>query len=800
MSEDDEFLNSLLETFRDDADTLIHTLSDGLFTLEEEGTRTHADIIENIFRSTHSLKGASRVVKLKGIETVCQNMENIFSLMKKGEYIPDKDAYDLFHNGVAVLRDLVFNTNDCGIFSGDVVRSLRELLDRINDNLQNSSKTPSISPSLSKNPIPQVHNPSNPDIIEPENVNQSESHKPEHHHTKKPNRLKDSKNSEYYGYYNQKIDTVRISSEKLNKIITSSEDLLATRLSTDQRVKDLQKIINNIKIWEWSQTQNLHDIHNLRGILNETSNDEIPTDVKILLEQIIAFFRFNRQQISNLKHDISSHIREVQIENLTLDNCTHEISDLIHSAVLIPVSTILNPLIDHVRENARNLGKQADLVIIGADIEMDRRILEMVRIPIVHMIHNSLDHGIEDPTTRKKHGKSPKGLIAVKIVPQAGNTILFEISDDGGGIDFEKVRDIAVEKGFIPTTDKYSISNEDLTWFTFKSGLTTSPMITDLSGRGLGLAIVEENVTKLGGTVNISSEPKSGTIISMTLPLQLATMRGVVIKSADSLFTLPIRMISQVMRVNTDFIEEEDEKSFIKIETEKIPVISMAKALGIENNRSDSTDKKIITLVILSYPSGKIACAVDEIINVQEMVLRTLGSQIKKLKKFTGAVILADGRMALAIDPVELTCGVQLGYISGYNYKYNCKTSKKCRRNKILIADDSVTSRTLVKHFLENAGYEVISAPDGVSALKTLEMEEFDMLITDIDMPRMNGFSLVSKVRENERFGNIPIIILTSLYSKEDLEHGKNVGANAYMVKREFQEKSLLAVVHDLLP
>jgi two-component system chemotaxis sensor kinase CheA len=293
-------------------------------------------------------------------------------------------------------------------------------------------------------------------------------------------------------------------------------------------MQELEEMMSRFSVWRWNHSLVFNDMHLIRDALYGFKRTSLPPELLLFLERICDFLEYDREFIKNLQHDLAAHIHATDIDRSALEASTTEIADLIHDAVLVPVSSILIPISGQVRETSRALGKEVDLKTEGGEIEMDRRLLDMLKVPLMHLINNSVDHGIEYPDERIAAGKPPRGLIKIKITAHSGSKVEITLSDDGRGIDREKIRQTAMEKGLLSDEEKL-MNNDEAIWFIFKSGLTTSPMITDLSGRGLGLAIVEDTITRMGGEVLVSSEYGKGTTFSLILPIRLATLRGLVI-------------------------------------------------------------------------------------------------------------------------------------------------------------------------------------------------------------------------------------------------------------------------------
>ncbi len=797
MDPDGEFRKKLLATFREEADEHLTEMIGDLLAIEKADPENVAEHIERAYRKTHSLKGAARAVQLREIESVCQNMETVFSAMKKGQYTPDAEAFDLFHEAITVVRNLMGEGEPAGGSASEINRRIRMLEGgdgkRVNGiKSREGTKEPAIPSPPGGDGVSRIADPKKekmPPIIHedsPEGAAIADGSDPV------PGLSPTDRGFSLPAHKDTR--TVRVAADKLDRLITGSDNLLSTRLFIAHRLLELEEMTTRFGIWRWNHTLVSNDLHHLRETSFGKQRTELPPDLVLPLQRIVEFLEYNREFVAALQHDLGAHIHETEIDQSALEASTKTISDLIHDAVLLPIASVLVPFNGLVRDYSRKSGKQVDLVIEGGEIEMDRRIIEALKDSIMHLIHNSIDHGIEYPDIRALKKKPERGTVRIRVVPLSGSKVNIEISDDGTGIDPAGIRRVARERGFITQKEEADLSDSQILWLVFKSGLSTSPIITDLSGRGLGLAIVEDTATRLGGKVSIASETNTGTTIRITVPVRLATLRGVIVKSANQRFVLPMQQVKQVMRVGTDAIVSEGDGQSLLFEGGMIRTIRLADALGIHTTPSPEEGRTHVPVIILAYGAGQIACIVDEVEQVQEIVIRPLGSQLRRVKRITGAVLLGDGSLALVLDPLEL---IQ------ESLKGTPVTARKVpgrfKQKNVLVVEDSVTSRTLLQTLIERAGYHVRTANDGIEAFAIIKQHQIDIVVSDIDMPRMNGFTLTEKIRADERLSHLPVVLVTSLDSPEDQKHGLAVGADAYIVKSSFERRGILDVIATLL-
>jgi two-component system chemotaxis sensor kinase CheA len=463
---------------------------------------------------------------------------------------------------------------------------------------------------------------------------------------------------------------------------------------------------------------------------------------------------------------------------------------------LLPFFSLIEPFPKIIRDIARDLGKEVELSCSGGELEIDRRILGELKEPLLHIIRNIVDHGIEKPGERQAHGKPATGRITIAIGHRDGNRAELVIVDDGRGIDLARIKSAAVRLELLAEEQAGHISDSEALQLIFESGISTSPLITSLSGRGLGLAIVREALDKLGGHVKVATQPGRGTEFRLVLPLSFATIRGVLVETSGRTCLIPAANVELTARVPVAEIGTVENRETITVSGQAVSLVRLGRILELPG-RTEETTAGHQPVVILSAGDKRIAMAVDQVLGVHEVLAKPLGRQLSRVRNVAGATVLGNGRVVPILNVNDLVRSAVTGSAATAAAAPSAVRTR-ARQPLVLVAEDSITSRTLLKNILEASGYRVTTAIDGNDALSRLKTEEFDIVVSDVEMPRMDGFELTAAIRRDTRLAGIPVVLVTGLESREDKEHGIDVGANAYIVKSSFDQSKLIEVIRKL--
>jgi len=785
----DEFYEQLYAVFKIEAGEHLTKMSSGLLELESSPKDKFQEIVEDVFREAHSLKGATRTVNLTDLESVCQKLENIFSALKRKELQPFAELYDLLHQTINIVGEYL-STSDPELISlvKFKIKGLSiDLTDIIKQNIQaeqkskekiKKNKPADIEKTPNKGPedkfIPGDISEEGPEKIKPGYVTDVKITAPEKHNVS---------------------DTIRIATGKLDDLLLQTEELLNAKIISLQHISDIRELGEKIEVWksEWKKIGGA-----VKTVKKKSSGKQFLSEEKWISDynKTMNFLEWNSIHLAGLEAKINTLIKIFKQDNWQINGMVDTLIKDMKHILMFPFASLVGMFPKVVRDLSYDLGKQAVIEIKGGEIEIDRRILEEIKDPLIHIIRNCIDHGIEKPAVREKLKKNIPGKIELLITQVESSKVEIIIRDDGAGISTDDVTKAAVKKGIITEENATKLSKHDAIMLIFKSDLSTSSTITDISGRGLGLAIVREKVEKLGGSISVETIPGYGTTFKLLLPLTIATFRGILIGLGGKLFVIPTLSVERVIRIKKEDVKTVENREAVLYQEKPISLVRLSSILEI--NATSGKESNFLILLIIGNSDKRIAFVVDEVISDQEILVKSLNEQVERMRNVSGATVLGSGKIVPILNVQDLVKSAER--VSGPTAQIDMiPQSTKPDEKSILVVDDSITSRMLVKDILESAGYKIKTAVDGIEALTAIKSESFDLIISDIEMPRMNGFTLTEKIRKDEKLSHLPVILVTGLASREDREKGIESGANAYIVKSNFNQTNLLEIIKRLI-
>jgi two-component system chemotaxis sensor kinase CheA len=733
---EEEFLRTLRATFKVEAAEHLQAIGTGLLQLEKAPVPAEQmQLIETVFRAAHSLKGAARAVGLTDVESLCQSLEDLFASWKRHESLPAPAALDGAHRTVDKMSQAIAEpaaANHTG----------------------RGTETASAAAASQRTQATATHQ------LSPAPTGESE--------------------------------TVRVAVSSLDARLLEAEEMLAAKLAAGQRAADLGALAGRFEQWhkQWARVELQAQM--LRQATERPAEADFGPDLSALAE----FFTWNHDYLRTLGSAVTALHRAAEQDRVLVGKLVDDLLENSKTLLMLPLATLSALLAKLVRDLCRDQGKEADLVMRGEDVTIDKRILEELKDPLIHLLRNCIDHGIETPEQRRRAGKPSRATITLEVSRVNGNQVEISVSDDGAGIDVVKVKEAALKRGLVAHDTSEQLAESAALALAFEADISTSPMITQLSGRGLGLAIVREKAEKLGGRVAIESRRGYGTTIRMMLPLTLATFRGVLIEAAQRLFIVPTAQVERVMRFRSQDVQTVEGRRTLALNGRAVALAELAEVLQLPSARHKSDRPEATPVLVLGAGEQRMAFAVDAVLDEREVLVKRLARPLSRVRNIAGATVLGSGQVAPILNVPDLLKSARIASAALHTPAPAQPSAVTAKR--ILIAEDSITSRVLLKGILESAGYVVKTAVDGIEAYTTLRAESFDLLVSDVEMPRMHGFDLTARIRADGTLAELPVVLVTALESREDRERGIDVGANAYLVKSSLDQSNLLEAVRRL--
>lgn len=464
---------------------------------------------------------------------------------------------------------------------------------------------------------------------------------------------------------------------------------------------------------------------------------------------------------------------------------------------MLPCSTIFEGFARLVRDIAREQRKEVSLVIKGGETQLDKKVLDKIKGPLIHLLRNAVDHGIDGVQERREAGKPEQGTITLSS-SQEGGKVVVTVSDDGRGIDGEAVRRVALAKGLVTEEELARMTDQAVSNLIFMPGFSTAMTVTDVSGRGVGLDVVRSEVEQLKGSVEVVTQKGRGTTVRIALPLTIAILQVLQVEDDGLVWAIPMSNLDATVKVSREAVATLSNRMVVQVRGQSVPIAPLRDVLGMSRKPAPSAtshDTDDYRVVIVNVMNKRVGLIVDRILGEDEIFIKNLGPHLGKIKGVGGAAILPTGLVIAVLDLRDLVAQAQAAPISIQPREPATERTQK----RLLVVEDSLTTRELERMVLEGYGYAVETAVDGLDAMDKLSRGRFDAIIADILMPRMNGFELCKSVKANERLKQIPVIFVTSMEKEEDRRKGLEMGAQAYIVKSEFDQSALRDALERLI-
>ena len=743
-----EDMQEILEDFLVEAFELVDQIDHDL--VELEANPEDLDLLNSIFRVAHTVKGSSSFLNFDVLTKLTHHMEDVLNKARHGELKITPDIMDVVLESVDKMKTLLNcirdNGNDTAI--GMDIGPICERLTAISegDSPANSENTPKEEVQAPKE---------EPKVEEPE------------------------------------VDVNKLSDSEVEAEI---ERLLKVRKAEDQARRAQKKQNSSPEKPAAPKPAESADKKvpasgggNSGGGMDQT----IRVEVKRLdhLMNLIGELVLGKNRLLKIYDDVEERYEgEKFLEELNqvvsqLSIITTDVQLAVMKTRMQPIAKVFNKFPRVVRDLSRELGKQIELEISGEETELDKSIVEEIGDPIMHMIRNSCDHGVEDPATRAEKGKPEKGIVQLKAYNE-GNHIVVEITDDGKGLDPNGLKVKAIEKNLITEREADQMTDKEAFSLIFKPGFSTAAKVTNVSGRGVGMDVVKTNIEKLNGVIEIDSEIDKGSSFKLKIPLTLAIIQSLLVGTQEEFYAIPLASVLETVRVPIDNIYTIEGKNVLRLRDEVLSLVRLSDVFGVKQVLESGEQTYV---VVIGVAESKLGIIVDTLVGQEEIVIKSMGDYLQNIQGIAGATIRGDGRVTLIVDVGAM---MDMAKEIKVDIKAQIESSAKKPKEqpsdyKVLIVDDSKMDRTLMQKALEPLGVSLIEATNGVEALNIIKSGEHDIdaMLIDIEMPRMDGYTLAGEIRKYSKYRNLPLIAVTSRTSKTDRLRGVEVGMTEYITK-----------------
>jgi chemosensory pili system protein ChpA (sensor histidine kinase/response regulator) len=855
MPEDGDVAAEVLEFFVPEAEEHLQVVTHCLLSLE---TNPSSEQIHRLLRAMHTVKGSAAQVGLHRISHVAHRAEDLIGRLREGELRPSAEIIDICLDAVDTLKKFLYHQwpDDAAMQSS--VQGLFARISRLAPaekepekeiavpaeaqagdgahasylqqiHLSEEDAPPAVPVALSPQETPAAAAAPAPaataEIKKPEGI---EKFADEDFLRKEPASMPQSK-------------SVRIALERLDRMMNAVGELVINRTRMLGRVAELERLADVLnfskarmqdKVAEFQEKHEFSRLHSapapkpsdnfpLRGGYSSYSHtfDHSLAEFSELEMDRYDDFNILSRSLTEISADITEvltqldgFVRRVDGDIDEFTKLAHRLQDEITQARMVPIGNLYTRLSRTVRDAAKAVNKKVELTLAGAETELDNNIIQQISDPLIHLVRNAVAHGLERDEERYEQGKSDSGNVAVRAYHR-GNHIYIEVEDDGRGIDYEKVRKTAVDHGLLSAESAAELGERDLLDLLFQPGFSTAPRKTELAGRGVGLDVVKSNLALLNGEIEVETQKGLGSRFTLKVPLTLIISQALFVRCGNSMFALPLAFVEEIRRLKITDVEEVGAKLLTKVRDVVTEIVRMDSALGLEPIQPING---YFRMVIVNVAGRQVGLVVEDVVRKDEIVIKSLGEFLRNLKMFPGATIAPDGSLILLIDVNRLVAGEAIEhrplmtsanaarvFAPGAAAVANGAIPQEAmdfvpEEKLVLLVDDSISVRKFVGRMLEKAGYRVRLAADGLEALEIVTQTRCDLVVTDLEMPRTNGYELLSHLRQDAQTRGIPVMVVTSRAGAKHRDRAIKEGAAAFLTK-PVQEDQFIAAVGKLI-
>jgi len=770
--------SAFISKFQEEAADLLQRLNESVIALE--ASPADRELIDQMLRDAHTLKGSSRMVGLINISDVAHHLEDFMVRVRDGELAYEPSMSEVFFEA---LDAIVYLTEQRGE-NADGALDLEALQGR----LVELAVLPNVTAEVAQEAAPAGAADADAEIaaegpaVEADaGVQFADASGAFVADVVEPREAAEATSADKGGdeLKAKAQPTIRVKTHQVDSLLNLVSETVIGQIKAEQRVREVRNLnAQALELWQsWGR---------LKAALAALSESGIRVPQQAL-ELVDGALYDHRRAIAAHAKEYSDDVTRASLVVADLQEQATELR-------MLPANTIFQTFPRSVRELARQFNKDVELEIEGGATELDKKVLEEINDPLVHIMRNAVDHGIESPEARIAAGKPATGKITISA-RQEGDRIAIRVADDGAGIDPDSVRAHAVRKGYITEAEAATMSDRQATFLIFEAGFSTAPIITEISGRGVGMDVVREFVVeKLKGDLDVTSKLGEGTSFTLTIPLTLAIIRALFVRAGGQLFALPTASVEETLRVKPEELIDIDGRKVVRRGIRSYPLVYLSDLLGLPRQPENG---KAVTLVTIGYAGYRMGFIVDAFAGEQQIVIKPLGTHLLKVDNVAGVTVMGAGDVVPILNVPDLMMN---GRTRVGQRPALAEPVTPSGPRSVLICEDSFTTRELERSIFESAGYSVETASDGAAGLAKLqEGLRPDAVVTDVQMPNMTGFELASAIKADSKLAQIPVVIVTSLEREEEKAEGIAAGADAYITKSVFNQDTLLDTVERLI-
>ncbi|WQY73688.1 chemotaxis histidine kinase/response regulator CheAY2 [Helicobacter pylori] len=783
-------LQEIMEDFLIEAFEMNEQLDQDLVELEHNPE--DLDLLNRIFRVAHTIKGSSSFLNLNILTHLTHNMEDVLNRARKGEIKITPDIMDVVLRSIDLMKTLLVTIRDTGSDTNngkenEIEEAVKQLQAITSQNLESAKETSGTKETPQKE---------NKEEIKEEAKGEIKGNKakaPTAENTASDNPLADEPDLDYANMSAEEVEA------EIERLLNKRQE--ADKERRAQKKQEAKQEVTPTKETPKTETPKASKTETKAKAKADTEENKAPSigveqtvrvDVRRLdhLMNLIGELVLGKNRLIRIYSDVEERydgekfLEELNQVVSSISAVTTDLQLAVMKTRMQPVGKVFNKFPRMVRDLSRELGKSIELIIEGEETELDKSIVEEIGDPLIHIIRNSCDHGIEPLEERRRLNKPETGKVQLSAYNE-GNHIVIKISDDGKGLDPVMLKEKAIEKGVISERDAESMSDREAFNLIFKPGFSTAKVVSNVSGRGVGMDVVKTNIEKLNGIIEIDSEVGVGTTQKLKIPLTLAIIQALLVGVQEEYYAIPLSSVLETVRISQDEIYTVDGKSVLRLRDEVLSLVRLSDIFKVDAILESNSD---VYVVIIGLADQKIGVIVDYLIGQEEVVIKSLGYYLKNTRGIAGATVRGDGKITLIVDVgamMDMAKSIKVNITTLMNESENTKSKNSPSDYVVLAIDDSSTDRAIIRKCLKPLGITLLEATNGLEGLEMLKNGDKipDAILVDIEMPKMDGYTFASEVRKYNKFKNLPLIAVTSRVTKTDRMRGVESGMTEYITK-----------------